>query len=348
MSTQRSTETIPKWKRREVEQLSAFLDRYDSVGVVDVTGIPSRQLQEMRRELHGIAELRISRNTLIERALEEAGSGLEALVEHVAGQVGLIGTDDNPFGLYRRLEESKTSAPINAGEIAPNDIVIPAGDTGVDPGPFVGELQSVGANARIEGGSITVLEDSTVLGAGETVTDELAGVLGELGIEPKEVGLDLRGVFSDGVSFAPEELELDVAEYREDVTAGAGAGRSLAVATGFPAAGAVGLVLSTATADAKQLGLEAAVVEPGVVPDLLARADGQLRALAGQIDDQEALPEALQDLEAGAGAQRDETEDTDETDETEQPDEDTTEDADQEDDDDDDDDGGDALGAMFG
>ena len=345
MSTQRSTETIPKWKRHEVEQLSAFLDRYDSVGVVDVTGIPSRQLQEMRRELHGIAELRISRNTLIERALEEAGGGLEELVEHIGGQVGLIGTDDNPFGLYRRLEESKTSAPINAGEVAPNDIVIPEGDTGVDPGPFVGELQSVGANARIEGGSITVLEDSTVLGAGETVTDELAGVLGELGIEPKEVGLDLQGVFSDGVSFAPEELELDVGEYREDVAAGAGAGRSLAVATGFPAAGAVGLVLSTATADAKQLGLEATVVEPGIVPDLLARADGQLRALAAQIDDQEALPEALQNLETEASGPRDETE---ETDETEQPEEDTTEDADEEDADDDDDDGGDALGAMFG
>ena len=345
MSTQRSTETIPEWKRREVEQLSAFLDRYDSVGVVDVTGIPSRQLQEMRRELHGIAELRISRNTLIERALEEAGGGLEELVEHVGGQVGLIGTDDNPFGLYRRLEESKTSAPISAGEIAPNEIVIPEGDTGVDPGPFVGELQSVGANARIEGGSITVLEDSSVLDAGGTVTDELAGVLGELGIEPKEVGLDLRGVFSDGVSFAPAELELDVAEYREDLAAGASAGQSLAVATGFPAAGAVELVLSTATADAKQLGLEATVVEPGVVPDLLARADGQLRALAAQIDDQEALPEPLQNLEAEA--RQDET---DETDETEQSDEDTTEDADDEEeaDDDDDDDGGDALGAMFG
>ena len=350
MSTQRTTETIPEWKRREVEELTAFLDRYDSVGIVDITGIPSRQLQDMRRDLHGTAELRVSRNTLIEQALADGADGLEALTEHVSGQVGLIGTDDNPFGLYRRLEESKTSAPINAGETAPNDIVIPEGDTGVDPGPFVGELQNVGANARIEGGSIAVLEDSTVLEAGGTVTDELAGVLGELGIEPKEVGLDLRGVFSDGVTFAPEDLVLDVEEYREDVAAAAGAGRSLAVETGFPATGAVGLVLSTGTADAKQLGLEATLVEPGVVPDLVAQADSQLRVLAAQIDDQAALPEELQGVtESPQATADDEDTDTDDGEQEQTSTDDASEGQDADGDDDDDgDDGGDALGAMFG
>ena len=66
---ERKTETIPEWKREEVDDIVAFLERYDSVGVVDVTGIPSRQLQDMRRELHGTAALRVSRYTLMERAL---------------------------------------------------------------------------------------------------------------------------------------------------------------------------------------------------------------------------------------------------------------------------------------
>ncbi|MFB6311575.1 MAG: 50S ribosomal protein L10, partial [Salinirussus sp.] len=163
MSVDRRTETIPEWKREEVDEVADLLSRYDSVGVVDITGIPSRQLQDMRRNLHGTAELRVSRNTLLVRALEQVDDGLEALVEHVSGQVGLLGTNENPFTLFRQLEDSKTSAPINAGEVAPNDITIPAGDTGIDPGPFVGELQNVGANARIEDGSIRVLDDSTVL-----------------------------------------------------------------------------------------------------------------------------------------------------------------------------------------
>ena len=210
----RRTETIPEWKREEVDELVAFLERYGSVGIVDVAGIPSRQLQSMRRDLHGQAELRMSRNTLMRRAVEAVDEGLESLVDYVSGQVAFIGTNDNPFGLYRQLEASKTPAPINAGEVAPNDIVIPEGDTGVDPGPFVGELQTVGAEARIMEGSIQVTADSLVCEAGETVSQDLADVLSELGIEPKEVGLDLRAVYSEGVLFEPDELELDVDEYR--------------------------------------------------------------------------------------------------------------------------------------
>jgi len=347
MSTQRQTETIPEWKRREVDELADFLETYDSVGVVDITGIPSRQLQEMRSDLHGTAALRVSRNTLLARALDELGKGFEQLTDYVGGQVGLIGTNDNSFGLYQQLEASKTSAPINAGEVAPNDIVIPEGDTGIDPGPFVGELQSVGANARIDAGSITVMEDSTVLKAGGEVSAELSNVLGELGIEPKEVGLDLRAVFADGVLFEPADLELDVAAYRADVRTATSRGQNLSVNAGIVTEQTAGLVLSAARGEAKSLALQAAIEDPDVMPDLIGRADSQVRALAARIDDEEALPDELQDVEA-VETTAEETEDqTDEqTDDQTEPEADT--DDDDEDDDDDDEDGGDALGAMFG
>ena len=342
---ERKTETIPQWKQDEVDDIVAMIESYDSVGVVNIAEIPSRQLQDMRRDLHGSAELRVSRNTLLVRALEAVDDGLEDLTEHVAGQVGLIGTDSNPFSLYQELEASKTPAPIGAGEIAPNDIVVPEGDTGVDPGPFVGELQAIGADARIQEGSIQVLSDSTVLDAGGEVTRDLANVLNELGIEPKEVGLDLRGVFSDDVLFAPEELELDVEEYESDITAAVGRAFNLSVDAGYPTATTLPTMLRSATGDAKSLALSAAIEDPEVVPDLISKADAQLRALAATIDDPEALPEELQDVEAAPAAKAqtdDQTEDTDSEDADSEADTDEGEG-----DDDDDDDAGDALGAMF-
>ena len=342
MSTQeRKTETIPQWKRDEVDEIADFLTRYESIGVVSITGIPSQQLQDMRRDLHGTAQLRVSRNTLLERALDDVDDGLEQLTKYVSGQVGLIATNDNPFGLYQQLEASKTSAPINAGEIAPNDIVIPEGDTGVDPGPFVGELQSVGANARIDEGSIKVMEDSQVLDAGEEVSADLSNVLSELDIEPKEVGLDLRGVYAEGILFEPDDLEIDIDEYRTDIETAAAFGRNLALNAGFPTARTVPLQLSKATAEAKSLALQAAIEDPDIMPDLISKADGQLRALAAQIDDEEALPDELQGVEAPAQPQEEQSDE--QTDDTE----DADADADEEDDDDEDD-GGDALGAMFG
>ncbi|MFQ3318715.1 MAG: large subunit ribosomal protein L10 [Natronomonas sp.] len=351
---ERKTETIPEWKREEVGDIVAFLERYESIGIVDVAGIPSRQLQDMRRELHGSAALRVSRNTLMERALEEVDDGLEDLTEHIDGQVGLIGTNENPFGLYQQLEESKTPAPINAGEVAPNEIVIPEGDTGVDPGPFVGELQSVGANARIEGGSIKVVEDSAVLDAGEAVSRDLANVLSELGIEPKEVGLDLRSVFSDGVLFAPEELEIDVEDYIADVKSAAAAARNLSLNAEYPTAETVPAMLAKAAGQAKSVGISAAVESPDLADDLVSKADSQMRALAASIDDEEALPEELRGVEAAPAAEPTEEEadaeadaDADEEEASEEP----TDESDAETDadtDEEDGDGGDALGDMFG
>ncbi len=341
---ERKTENLPQWKKEEVDDLAALISEYESVGVVGITGIPSKQLQDMRRDLHGTARLRVSRNTLQVRALEDAG--LDDLVDHIEGQVGIIATDSNPFALYKDLEASKTPAPINEGEVAPNDIVIPEGDTGVDPGPFVGELQSIGANARIEDGSIQVMEDSTVLSAGEEVSADVANVLNELGIEPKEVGLDLRAVVAEGVLFDPEDLDIDIEAYRSDVATAAARARNLSVNASFPTAATASTLIAKATGEAKSLGLHAAIEDEDLMPDLVSKADAQLRALAAQIDDEDALPEELQDVEAPAPAAAAEGEDESEDDQDDA--EADAADTDDEDDDDDDGDGAEGLGAMFG
>jgi large subunit ribosomal protein L10 len=348
-AAERKTEHIPEWKREEVDDLVGTIESYESVGVVDIAGIPSRQLQAMRKDLYGTAELRVSRNTLLVRALEE--TGLDELTGMVSGQVGLIGTNDNPFGLFQQLEASKTPAPINAGEVAPNDIVIPEGDTGIDPGPFVGELQQVGADARIQEGSIQVMSDSTVLEAGGEVSTNLSNVLSELGIEPKEVGLDLRGVYSDGVLFEPEELEIDVDEYRADVESAVARATNLSVNAEYPTAQTAGSILGKAANQARTLAIEAAIESPDVAEDLIARADSRLRSLAAAIDDEEALPEELRGTApapaGGADSEADAAEDADEEEQADDQTEAAEADTDDTDEDDDGDDGGAALGEMF-
>lgn len=338
------TETIPAWKEEEIAKLEALIEDVETVGIVNIAGIPSRQLQTMRSDLREIAALRVSRNTLVSRALESVDEGLEDLVEYVSGPVGLVLTDENPFTLFRHLEASKTPAPIGAGEVAPNDIVIEAGDTGIDPGPFVGELQNVGAPARIDEGSIKVTETATVCEAGEVVSEELAGVLNELELEPKEVGLDLQAVFADGVVFLSEELELDIDEYRDQFAAGAGTAMGLAVEVAYPAAGAIDALLSKAHAGATQTAVRSGFVEPGVADAVLAAAAADGRSIAGQIDDEEAVPSDI----APSAPTPASTED-DQEEQATQPDEADDSETDEVDDDDEDEDvSGEGLGDLFG
>jgi len=353
------TATIPEWKREEIDALADVISSYDSVGVVSIAGIPSRQLQAMRADLHGRAVLRVARNTLLYRALDAAGerndgdgdsgSTIGDLTNEIGGQVGLIATDDNPFGLFKQLEASKTPAPINPGETAPNDVVIPEGDTGMDPGPFVGELQQVGAAARIMDGSIRVTADSTVLEEGEEVSRQLANVLRELEIEPKEVGLDLKAVYSEGTIFEPDELALDLDEYRANFEAGAARARSLSIGAVYPTTQTAPALLAKGHGEARSLGLTAAIESPDLVGDLLSQANADLRALAAAIDDEEALPEQLRGVETSPASEQAADESTADTDADSEGEADAdAADADDDAGGDDDDAGGEGLGAMFG
>jgi large subunit ribosomal protein L10 len=294
--TPQLTEKIPEWKRDEIEEFESLIDEHDAVGVVNVEGIASKQFQELRRNLHGSAVVRVGRNTLMRRALEE--KGLDSLIDYVEGQTGLLLTNENPFALYQKIEEGKSSAPISAGQEATSEVVVPEGDTGFDPGPMVGDLQQAGISARIEEGSIKVVEDSVVLEPGEEATPEIEEALSKLGIEPLEVGLDLRALVEkdEGTVLEPETLDIDMDAYRADLESAAAGAFNLGVNAGVVNETTSQPLLSKAYRDALAVGIEAGVYEPEVLDNLLAEADSDVRALAAQLDD-DALPEELRGVE---------------------------------------------------
>jgi len=295
--TPQLTEKIPEWKRDEIEEFESLIEEHEAVGVVNVEGIASKQFQELRRNLHGDAVVRVGRNTLMRRALEE--KGLDSLLDYVEGQTGLLLTDENPFALYQKIEEGKSSAPISAGQEVTSEVVVPEGDTGFDPGPMVGDLQQAGISARIEEGSIKVVEDSVVLEPGEEATPEIAEALAKLDIEPLEVGLDPRALSEkeEGTVLEPETLDIDMETYRADLKSAAAGAFNLGVNAGVVNETTREALLSRAYTDALAVGIEGGVYEPEVLDNLLAEADSDVRALAAQLDD-DALPEELQGVEA--------------------------------------------------
>ena len=102
-------------------------------------------------------------------------------------------------------------------------------------------------------------------------------------------------------------------------------------------------MLAKASGEAKAVGIAAEVESPAVLGDLVSRADAQVRALAANIDDEEALPEELRGVEAPAAPA---AEPEEESEEQAAEDEEAAETDD--DGDDDEDAGGEGLGAMFG
>lgn len=58
---------------------------------------------------------------------------LDVLKNQVTGKVGFIFTDVPVFDLKPVIEENKVETPARVGAVAPIDVIIPPGPTGMDP-----------------------------------------------------------------------------------------------------------------------------------------------------------------------------------------------------------------------
>jgi large subunit ribosomal protein L10 len=251
------------------------------ISLVDVHGIPAAQLQGIRRDLHGKAVLRMTRNTLISHAFTELGGDYASLERFIAGQSALIFTDENPFSLFRTLEKTKMKMAAKAGEVAPQDIVVPKGPTNFKPGPVVGELQQAGIPAVIEAGKVKIRDTKVVVKKGDVISKKIADVLSKLEIKPMDVGLRLQAAFYEKTIFRPEMLAIDEEAYRRDITLAAWQAFNLSVNIAYPTKITVVAILGKAFSEAKNLAVEASVYEKDAMDAIIARASREAKTLKG-------------------------------------------------------------------
>ncbi len=290
-------EHVPQWKKKEVEEIKELVKKYPLFGVVGVTGIPAKQLQKMRRDLQGTAFLKVARNTLIKRAFDESSEDIRKMDEYIDVQTALIFTEQNPFKLYKLLEQSKSPSPIKGGTVAPMDIIVQAGPTGFPPGPILGEMQAVGIPAAIDAGKVVVRETKTVAKEGEVVSQKLAAMLTRLEVYPMIVGLDLRAVLEEGVVYKPDVLAIDETKFLSDIAMAARQALSLSVSAAYPTADSIRAIIAKATTESRNLGIYAVVLEPDIMDALLGKAYSQMLAVASAASEvnEEAVDDELKE-----------------------------------------------------
>ncbi len=294
---------VIQWKMDRVEELTDAMTSSPVVGIVNIHGIPAKQLSKMRARLRGRVGLLVTKRTLIDMALDKAAEsrpGIDGLKEAAEGQVGLVFTEENPFKLFKLMERTKTASPAKGGEEAPNDIVIKAGDTAFKPGPVIREFQNVGIPAAIERGKVVIKKDAVLVKAGEPIPKDLASVLPRLDILPLMLGLDLQAAYEDGIVYQPDVLDVDTDALMGQMSAGAAAAFNLAVYARIFNQATIMPMLAEGKTFAFNLAVETGIMTPETVEPILARANAKAMALASQIPD--ALTDELREQLAGAAA----------------------------------------------
>jgi large subunit ribosomal protein L10 len=278
---QRHTAHIPEWKIKDVQELVEKIKNSRVVGVVGVREIPADNMQQTRGSLRDNIEIRMVRNTIARRALQESAPEIQPLADYIEDQTALIFCNDNPFRLYSLLEKSKKPMPIKAGARAPKDIVIEAGETSFSPGPMVGKLQAAGIPAAIKSGKVVINQKVTLAKEGEVVPAKTADILKTMEIFPRNVGLELRAAYEGGLIFKSKDLTIDVEAQVSQLSIASAKAFSFAVEIGYATPATVGPMLQKAQTKARALVLETGMPVPGMMEMLLAKAAANACAVAG-------------------------------------------------------------------
>jgi len=276
-------------KADEVKELTSFLSQYNALGIASLQKVRAVQLQKLRKKLEKSAYLRVVKNSLIKRAVSEAKDkvGIENLEEHLTGPNLFLFTNLNPFKLVILLEKSRVTAKARAGDVAAFDVIVPAGNTGLPPGPIISQFTAVGLRTRIESGSVWVSKDTLVVKKGEAISTQLASLLSKLGIKPVEVGLSLKVIYDDGLILTEEDLKVDLDEVRRSVEEAHQYAFNLSLEAAYPLPENISFLLRRGQQEAYSLALNAGIPTKDTIADLIRKANMEMLSLSEKLDEVE-------------------------------------------------------------
>ncbi|KAI0432979.1 60S acidic ribosomal protein P0 [Xylaria sp. FL1042] len=227
-SKEKKAEYFPK--------LKALLEEYKSIFIVTVDNVSSQQMHEVRQSLRDEAVVLMGKNTMVRRALKTFIADTpeyEKLLPHVKGNVGFVFTNGELKTIRDKILSNKVAAPARAGAVAPADVWVPAGNTGMEPGK-TSFFQALGVPTKIARGTIEITTDLKLVESGNKVGPSEATLLNMLNISPFTYGLGVAQVYDEGNAFAPEVLDISEDQLLKTFSSAITTIASLSLALNFP------------------------------------------------------------------------------------------------------------------
>ena len=272
-------------KAAQVEEIRKLLDGYNALGIANLQKVRAAQLQEMKKKLKDVANVRVLKNTLMKRAISDYKNkpNVEKLEPMLNGSNIYLFTNLNPFRLSLLLDKGRVKTTAKAGDTAAIDVIVPAGNTGLPPGPVISQLGAVGLPTRIEGGSVWINKDTMVAKKGDVIDVRLAGVLSKMNIKPVEVGLILKAVYEEGLILTDEQLHIDVDGFRKTLIEATSNALNLSLNAGYPTSETISLLLQIAHRKAYNLALNAGIATKETIGDMLRKAHAEASSLDAKL-----------------------------------------------------------------
>jgi large subunit ribosomal protein L10 len=272
------------WKKELIKSMAENIKSANTVAVLNMKDLPSRQLQVIKEKIDPKVKILMSRKTLMSRALESSGRDKAVdLIQHFKGMPAIITSELDAFSLWVLLKSNMSPSAAKGGQEAPFNIIVPAGMTNFAPGPILGELGDVGIKAGINAGKIEIKVDSEVAKEGDIISAQLAALLERLDIKPMKIGLNVVAALEDGTIFMRSELEVDSDELISQIKSLHIDALKLAVGTGLINKETAEIMLRNAEMDAMKLAYTQGILADKVKELVLSKANAEALALKDKV-----------------------------------------------------------------
>lgn len=237
-----ASKKVKERKYQLADELKEHFKEYSKLFLVDCDNVGSNQIQQIRIALRGRAVLYCGKNTQMRRVIRELEAEgrveLEKVRNNLKLNVAIVFTNDNLSEVRDLILENKVAAPARAGSIAQCDVVVPAGNTGMEP-TMTSFLQALSIPSKITKGSIEILNPVHLITEGDKCEASQCALLEKLGIKPFSYGLVLRVVYDDGSIFDPKVLDITDDDILAAFASGIKNVAALSMATGVPTVASV-------------------------------------------------------------------------------------------------------------
>ena len=265
------------------QQMMEIPKKYKVVALVKTNKVRASQLLPLRKALKGQVEFVCVKDRIAQKALERSGiPGIKGIADELVGQCLFIFTNMSPFKLNVLLAKNKIMMAARGGDIASVDIVVPAKNTGIAPGPMLTEFKEAGIPTKIDQGTIWIAKDSTPVKKGGVINEKLAVLLGKLDIKPVEAGISLYTALEEGLKYAEKEMIIDVeairnafAQYHQEAV-------SLSIEAAYVTPENINQIIGKAAQHARSLSVESGFMTSETKEQILQKAEGQAKGLASK------------------------------------------------------------------
>jgi len=235
-------------KEKYVAKLNEYLVEYKNIIIVQVDNVGSNQMQKVRLALRGKAVVLMGKNTIIRKIVREhivKNPQLENLLPYVFGNMGFVFTNGNLNEVRKIIVDNKVPAAAKSGALAQNQVLIPPGSTGLDPGQTA-FFQALNIPTKIVKGAIEIVSEVVLIKTGDKVTASHVALLDKLNIRPFSYGFVVSDVYEDGVVYAASILDMTDADLLAKFFNGVGKLAAVSVAIGYPTLASLPYLLGSA------------------------------------------------------------------------------------------------------